>query len=179
MKNLTIVAFVFGLFLWVTGVKANSTVTASISADYSNKTLTYPFYPHSDTTGEIFPNATDTTVCENGYTAEVRHVSGSVKHQVYEEYGVPSDKHGEYEVDHFISLELGGNNDIKNLWAQPYVVYLNVNGENLRMGAREKDVVETNLHKRICNGEITLSQAEVIITTNWVGYYLQLKGKIQ
>jgi hypothetical protein len=53
-----------------------------------------------------------------------------------------------------------------------------VNGKDVRMGAREKDVVENNLHKRICRGEITIKEAQDIITTNWVGYYLKLKRKI-
>jgi hypothetical protein len=43
------------------------------------------------------------------------HVSGHVKAQVHREYGIASHQSGEYEIDHLISLELGGSNDIKNL----------------------------------------------------------------
>ena len=56
------------------------------------------------------------TVCTPGYAKSVRHVSGKVKAQVYAEYGIVSHRPGEYEVDHLISLELGGSDDIKNLW---------------------------------------------------------------
>lgn len=146
--------------------------------DFSNKTLAYPFYPHANTIGEGYKDATDQTVCEDGYTKTVRNVTTYTKHQIYAMYGIKEGHYGEVEVDHFISLELGGDNDLVNLWAQPYECYLSFNGSNLRMGAREKDVVETNLHRRICNGEMTLKQAQDIITTNWVGYYLQLKHKI-
>jgi hypothetical protein len=55
-------------------------------------------------------------VCTPGYAKSVRHVSGKVKAQVYAEYGIVSHRSGEYEVDHLISLELGGSNDVKNLW---------------------------------------------------------------
>src|SRR5215468_306538 len=54
------------------------------------------------------------TVCMPGYAKSVRHVSGNVKAKVYAEYGITSRQPGEYEIDHLISLELGGSNDIKN-----------------------------------------------------------------
>jgi hypothetical protein len=58
------------------------------------------------------------TICTPGYAKSVRQVSGKVKAQVYAEYGIASHRSGEYEVDHLISLELGGSNDIKNLWPE-------------------------------------------------------------
>ncbi|MEA2779109.1 MAG: hypothetical protein QOK29_653 [Rhodospirillaceae bacterium] len=54
-------------------------------------------------------------VCTPGYAKSVRHVSGKVKAAVYREYGIAHHASGEYEVDHLISLELGGSNDIRNL----------------------------------------------------------------
>src|SRR6266536_44605 len=45
----------------------------------------------------------------------VRHVTAAQRVQVYAEYGV-ADVPGLDEVDHFIPLELGGSNDIANLW---------------------------------------------------------------
>ncbi|MBF0618726.1 MAG: hypothetical protein HQL19_01005 [Candidatus Omnitrophica bacterium] len=48
----------------------------------------------------------------------VRHVSVKLKHQVYAEYGIVHHNPGEYEVDHLISLELGGSNDIANFWSE-------------------------------------------------------------
>ena len=40
------------------------------------------------------------------------------KEQVYAEYGIVSHTTGEYEVDHFVPLELGGSNDISNLFPE-------------------------------------------------------------
>lgn len=145
--------------------------------DFSNNTLVYPFYPR-DAKGEVYKNLTTEELCEKGYTKRVRAVNARLKKEVFKRYGITRGHFKEYEVDHFISLELGGDNSLENLFPQPYEVYLTVNGKSLRMGAREKDVVETNLHRRICNGELTPEQAQEIIATNWVGYYLRLKHKI-
>lgn len=148
-----------------------------LGQDYSNKTLVYPFYPRSEK-GEFYKDITAETICQVGYSKKVRKVATHTRRQVFAKYGITKGHYREYEVDHFISLELGGNNNLDNLFPQPYEVYLSVNGKSVRMGAREKDVVETNLHKRICRGEITVKEAQEIITTNWVGYYLKLKHKI-
>jgi hypothetical protein len=49
----------------------------------------------------------------------VRHVTAATKRQVFAEYGVDP-KSDKFEVDHLISLELGGSNAIGNLWPQSY-----------------------------------------------------------
>ena len=57
-------------------------------------------------------------VCTPGYTKTVRDVPQSVKNQVYRAYGITSHKPGEYEIDHLVSLELGGSNSTRNLWPE-------------------------------------------------------------
>jgi hypothetical protein len=64
----------------------------------------------------VFRKATKALVCRSGYTARVRHVTSSLKDQVYAEYGIASHAPGEYEVDHLVPLELGGSNSIANLF---------------------------------------------------------------
>jgi len=59
-------------------------------------------------------------VCVSGYTKRVRNVPQSLKEQVYREYGITSRQSGEYEIDHIISLELGGSNSIRNLYPESY-----------------------------------------------------------
>jgi hypothetical protein len=67
-----------------------------------------------------------------------------------------------YEEDHLISLQLGGNPiDPKNLFPQPYA------GNN----ARKKDIIETKLKTLVCSGKITLKDAQTMIATNWVLAY--------
>src|SRR6266487_7173563 len=70
------------------------------------------------TPGAIFPNATLQEICRSGYTKTVRNVPVSEKDQVYAEYGIFHHSSGQYEVDHLIPLELGGSNDISNLWPE-------------------------------------------------------------
>ena len=99
------------------------------------------------------------TICVAGYTATVRNVSTSTKDRVYAEYGIATHAPGSYEVDHLISLELGGSNDIGNLWPEPYT-----GADN----ARDKDTMENRLHDEVCSGQITLSQGQDEIVHWWM-----------
>ena len=76
-------------------------VTSSCLADS-------PIVPDAQKTpGDVL--TTDTSViCVKGYTTTVRNVPESVKEQVYSIYGITSRQPKEYEIDHLISLELGG-----------------------------------------------------------------------
>ena len=63
-------------------------------------------------------------ICTPGYTKCVRAVSSAVKRQAYANYGLTGNHTGfcesdqGCEVDHLISLEIGGSNDIKNFVAR-------------------------------------------------------------
>ncbi len=114
------------------------------------------------TPGDIFPTATAGEICTPGYTTQVRNVPVEVKDQVYAEYGIASHEPGQYEVDHLIALELGGSNDIANLWPEP---------ADPRPGFHEKDQVENYLHDEVCGGRMSLQQAQLEIATDWVAIY--------
>ena len=101
-------------------------------------------------------------VC-NDSTKGRRAVTTRMKNQVYTDYAVASHPTGAYEIDHFIPLELGGSNDIANLWPQP---------AHPAPGFHEKDKVETALHDEICKAHtMTLDQAQRLIATDWLTYY--------
>ena len=117
------------------------------------------------TPGDIFPDATTSQICQPGYSASVRDVPQSEKNQVYAEYGITSHFSGEYEVDHLVSLELGGSNDISNLWPE---------AANPKPGFHEKDTVENYLHDQVCSGAMSLQQAQQQIATNWLAVYNQM-----
>lgn len=114
------------------------------------------------TPGAIFPDATRAQICVYGYTKTVRDVPLELKKEVYAEYGAVYRYRGEYEVDHLISLELGGSNDISNLWPE---------AASPTPGFHEKDQVENYLHDRVCNGEISLVNAQKEIAGNWLLVY--------
>ncbi len=104
------------------------------------------------------------TVCVSGYTATVRHVPASEKNAVYREYGITHHAPYSYEVDHIVSLELGGSNDIGNLYPEAYA---NPNG------ARVKDQLENTMHASVCGGTLALRVAQREIATNWLTAYQQ------
>jgi hypothetical protein len=51
---------------------------------------------------------------------------------------------------------------------------VDVKGEKL--GARQKDVVETGLHRLMKKGTLTLAQTQAVIRTDWVRAYHELKA---
>ncbi len=120
------------------------------------------------TPGAIIARATKNQICEPGYSRNVRNVTEEEKNQVYAEYGIRQHSAGEYEVDHLISLELGGSNDIANLWPEP---------AEPRPGFHEKDQVENYLHLQMCNGAISLQDAQAGIANNWMQYYRAATGQ--
>lgn len=121
-----------------------------------------PLQDKACTPGDIFPDATSAQICTPGYASSVRDVPQSVKSQVYAAYGIAKRSPGQYEVDHLVSLQLGGSNDISNLWpeaAKPVP------------GFHEKDRVENYLHDEVCAGKISLKEAQAEIATNWLTVY--------
>lgn len=110
------------------------------------------------TPGSVFPDATKEHVCTPGYTSQVRNVPESVKDEVYAAYGVTSHEPGQYEVDHLVPLELGGSNDIANLWPEP---------ADPRPGFHEKDQVENYLNSQVCDGAMSLQEAQSLIAHDW------------
>ena len=122
-----------------------------------------PILPNSQLTpGSVYTTVTLKQLCSTGYTDSVRSVSSSTKKKVFALYGIDL-KSDHFEVDHLISLELGGNNDIKNLWpqsmtTQPY-------------NAKRKNVLENKLNNLVCSGKITIKQAQDEIRTDWIKTY--------
>jgi hypothetical protein len=102
-----------------------------------------------------------------------------MKAEVFHEYGLTGnsdpacvpDAHGRHrEVDHLISRELGGADEVKNLWPEPY-------GTEPRNAAK-KDRVENRLHKELCvTHSISLEKAREEIKTDWRVPYRQYVGE--
>ena len=114
------------------------------------------------TPGAIITSATTEQICRSGYATSVRDVSTAEKDQVYAEYGITSHRPGEYEVDHLISLEIGGSNDIANLWPEP---------ASPQPGYHQKDRFENYMHEQVCNGKLSLQQAQGEIAHDWLKYW--------
>jgi hypothetical protein len=110
------------------------------------------------------------TICTPGYTQTVRDVPSSLKRAVYNEYGIASHKPGEFEVDHLISLELGGSNSIRNLWPESYITK--------PLNAHVKDEIENKLHELVCSGQLSIQDAQRMIATNWTAAYTRYIGAL-
>jgi len=69
---------------------------------------------------------TTALICTLGYSKCIRNVPQAAKQSVYTSYGLAGNHSGYCdtnqgcEVDHLISIELGGSNDQQNLWPEPY-----------------------------------------------------------
>lgn len=114
------------------------------------------------TPGSVDPAVTQatigSTICRPGYTAKVRPPSSETaraKYDVaYPAYAIPQHDHS--ELDHLVSLELGGSNDITNLW--PEVGSL----------PNPKDKVENALHRAVCDGQVPLRAAQRASASDWM-----------
>jgi hypothetical protein len=111
----------------------------------------------------------DETICNPDWsTKSIRPPSSyttKLKKKQMQNWGLPGTP-ADYEEDHFISLELGGNpTDPRNLWPEPY---------GPKPGAKEKDVVENYLHKQVCAGNLTLQDAQKAIVMDWYEVYKQI-----
>ena len=107
-------------------------------------------------------------ICTPGYASSARDVSDTLKSQVYARYQVAWNPY-QHEVDHLISLELGGSNAIANLWPEPYAG---------RWGARTKDVLENRLHDLVCSHQLSLRSAQRQEVKNWVAAYRRYVGGV-
>ncbi|HUD44473.1 MAG TPA: DUF3761 domain-containing protein [Patescibacteria group bacterium] len=120
------------------------------------------------TPGVTNPNVTQanihSTICVSGYTTKIRPATSytnKLKKQQIKDYCYSDTKMADYEEDHLIPLEIGGNpTDPKNLWPEPHVVTDN-------KGSFTKDKLENSLHTSVCKGKMTLQVAQNIILANW------------
>ena len=96
------------------------------------------------------------TICKSGYTATVRPSASAtdrLKAQMYRAYGIKTGTTS--ELDHLVSLELGGANDAANLWPEVGKI------------PNPKDKVENALHVAVCSRKVTLAAAQQAIASDW------------
>lgn len=111
-----------------------------------------------------------TTICQSGYTSHgIRSDGKSVRPPVsytnalkltgIVAYGYSDTNPADYEEDHLVPLELGGDGySAKNLWPQP------------RYGphpSADKGPIENRLHDLVCSGTVALAVAQASIANDW------------
>jgi hypothetical protein len=106
---------------------------------------------------------TGADVCRASDSDRVRLIPASLARQVFEEYGISDPPPRAFEVDYLISPALGGADDIRNFWPQPYSITV--------WNARVKDALEDHLHDLVCAGKLSLTSAQRDISSDWISAY--------
>ncbi|HUY86703.1 MAG TPA: HNH endonuclease signature motif containing protein [Acidimicrobiales bacterium] len=111
-----------------------------------------------------------TTICRpGGYTSTVRapvQFTEAVKPQLMAAYSATG-RRSSYELDHLIPLGLGGSNAISNLWPEPNQGSPAQFDPTDPYGINAKDGVEDALHQAVCNGQMSLVDAQMRIVSDW------------
>jgi hypothetical protein len=91
------------------------------------------------------------TICRRGWTRTIRppvEYTNTLKKKQMRTYG-ESGRLSDYQEDHLISLELGGDpTDPRNLWPEPYP------------RAAAVDQIENELNAKVCAGSLSLQAAQ-------------------
>lgn len=123
-----------------------------------------PLEPRSNLTPGAVRTVNSAEVCdarieENKAVA----IPASMREEVFREYGMSAARPQNFEVDFLITPELGGSNDIRNLWPEPYRAPI--------WNAHVKDQLEDRLRDMVCKGEIDLNTAQRDISSDWIVAY--------
>jgi hypothetical protein len=155
-----------GLF----GVSASA---APMIAHADSATCSQAYLPLPDpscTPGALNPDVTqdtiDSTICVSGWTSTIRpstSYTNKLKAAGIIAYGYSDTSMSDYEEDHFVPLELGGSpTSPDNLWPEPHY-----DTDSSGLTSYSKDSVENKLKTAVCNGTVTLADAQNAIMTDW------------
>jgi hypothetical protein len=145
-------------------VVSPSTAHAATTCSRSYLPLPDPSCQPGATYSGVTQSNIGSTICVSGWTKTVRpstSYTNPLKVKQIAQYGYSDTNKSDYEEDHLIALELGGNpTSALNLWPEPHAA---TNGYT----SAKKDAVENKLKKLVCAGTITLAAARSAIATNW------------
>lgn len=119
--------------------------------------------PNRSLTPGATRRVTMSEVCSAPQEQVIGDVSVSLRQKVLQEYGIASARPEDYEIDYLIAPRLGGTEDIRNLWPEPYRARV--------WNAHVKDALEERLHEMVCRGQLDLSTAQHDIASDWISAY--------
>ena len=117
------------------------------------------------------------TICSTIWSRDRRFVTARMKLNVYHSYKMigPKDKacvpdaHGRRcEIDHLVPRSLGGADEPKNLWPQPF--------GTKPWNAARKDRLEVKLSRMVCKGQLKLIAARQMLVRDYRIAYRRLIG---
>jgi hypothetical protein len=107
--------------------------------------------------------ATREQVCALGPEEDERRPRAELAREVFRQYRIVKPAPRSVEVDYLITPTLGGAEDIRNLWPQPYSSGV--------WNARVKDALEDFMREKVCSGEMALADAQAEMAKDWVAAY--------
>jgi len=148
---------------------SNNTPVAPSVASGDSPDLPNPVWQPGADNPNVTQDNIQSTICVSGYTSKIRppvSYTDNLKVQQIMQYRYADTNPADYEEDHLIPLEVGGDpTNPKNLWPEPrYTAPYN---------ASTKDTLENTLHKMVCEGQLPLDTARQAIATDWVAAYRQ------
>jgi 5-methylcytosine-specific restriction endonuclease McrA len=147
----------------------------------------WPTLPDHQLTPGKARNISLTTICDTKWGSDARAVTSKMKEDVIAAYDFNVNKcpftvfkgqrQHRVEIDHLIPRSLGGADVEENLWPECYEP-VNANKSLQADGAHKKGRLETELHRRVCDGGTTamLKQYHQAIKRNWISLYHKTYG---
>jgi len=142
---------------------AGTLAAALVIAGYFVSFHSADYEPNSVYTPGATVPVTREALCSDSQRTNFRTIAASTAAEVFRSYGILHPKPRQYEVDYLIPPDLGGAEDTRNLWPQPYSSGV--------WNSRIKDALEDRLRTLVCSGEMELSEAQHEIARDWVGAY--------
>jgi hypothetical protein len=97
-------------------------------------------------------------ICSEG-TRQLSHRHDDMA--IMAEYGLAPESRPEFEINHLVPLELGGSDDLSNLWPQPRP---SIEPE---WNAERKHELESALHVLVCSGELDIEATQKALIEDW------------
>jgi hypothetical protein len=141
---------------------AGMAAAVTVSADNGQAGLPSSFLTPGDSR-----KVTKEQICTPGYLASIKPTKTSMKEEAFSRYGLRDGQSKTDVLDHLIPVELGGTDSVENLWPEP------ARGD---WNATQKDALEQKLVTMVCDGTLTVKQAQAAIKKNWVQAYQQYVG---
>ena len=147
----------------VVAVVSGAVYRQMTSPEFESVVVTAQATPNRELTPGAVRPVTRNEICEAGHRDMNRLVSSAMQQEIFKKYGVPVALKNDYEVDYLITPELGGADDVQNLWPEPY--------SSTDWGAHVKDALEDRLHQMVCEGTIDLGTAQREMASDWISAY--------
>lgn len=146
----------------VAGTIAASLATLVWMRQFTAETLNQ-FAPDASLTPGMTRPVTAAELCATDANEPAPNVSRPVALDVFRRHGIVDPSPGAYELDYLIPPELGGAQDDRNLWPQPY--------QEEPWNAHAKDALEDRLRQLVCDGQLDLQVAQEDISKDWTAAY--------